>query len=261
MRLVLRQLLLSVAMLVGLLVIGAYSLQGRSVNAQETALAFDVASEAEVYAYVIYEDGTKEPVPATYDPYKSLKDMVAGEGVQGSESHPVPDVPVIVDGVFYEDPTVLNELFIGKKLRYIADEKAEKEGVIYVFSTVDGYFEYIKKYWGIDPDKPGASDPQEYDNRRESTVNPAAAVWSKYWWDCCYGGTRFEVLPGASVPTLYSSNNEITSLQIGPDTAISIMYDNTNYSGDSLTKYQNESSWLLVFMNDRIESIQTAAVP
>lgn len=153
MRRMLRYLFLSVAVLVGISVLKAYPLQGYSNSTRTMGLESEAASAAEVYAYITYEDGTKEPLPTTYEPNQSLREMIAKEGTQGSESHPVPDVPVIADGVFYANPAILNELFIGKKLRYIVDTKAEKEGVVYVFSTVDGYLDYIQEHWGIASDK------------------------------------------------------------------------------------------------------------
>lgn len=214
------------------------------------------ADNAEVAVVVIDEDGNRREIlfsdPQVEDTrnlsWAEFEKLYPPDRDAEKIVHPIPERSIIIDGTRY-NPEDISQ-FDGQVLRFIEDERTEKEGVLYAFTTREGVEDYMKREWGWSEKNSSTSS---------AAVNAPNTVFSKYWRDAFYSGSRLEVSPGAALPDLsiVGFNDIISSLQIGPDTSTSIMYDLQNYADDQLIKQRNQSSSVLVFMNDRISSIRT----
>lgn len=162
--------------------------------------------------------------------------------------HQAPDYPVIVDGVRYEPDEISR--FNGQVLRFVWDERAEKEGVIYAFTTVEGLEQYLREQWG-------------WPSSQESTTSDGqiAGLWTnfyKHWW---YGGAVFGSAPGVGWPDLRVApagwNDRISSVQVATEASGATLYEHVNFGGAQFWM-QSGSNYPVLWWhgwNDRASSV------
>lgn len=162
--------------------------------------------------------------------------------------HQVPDYPVIVDGVRYEPAEITR--FNGQVLRFVGDERAQKEGVIHAFTTVAGLEQYLQEQWG-------------WPSSQESTTADAqiAGFWTNFyehWW---YGGAVFGSAPGVGWPDLRVApagwNDRISSVQVATEASWATLYEDVNFGGAQFWM-QSGSNYPVLWWhgwNDRASSV------
>jgi hypothetical protein len=145
--------------------------------------------------------------------------------------HPVPKLPIVVDGVRYAPEDISH--FNGVVLRYVLDDRDKSEGVMYAFTTVKGLTTYLKDQWGWQPASAvtaGAAD---------TAVQPANdSYWTVFYDDAYYAGSTLLTAPGAVIPDLGAIspawNDRISSVQVSTGAAWATLYADINYGGDQL---------------------------
>lgn len=82
-----------------------------------------------------------------------------GEG-EASLVHPIPSVPVIVDGTRYEPEEISR--FNGTVLRFVITSDSAREGHMYAFTSDEGLQEFLSEHGGLpsgDVREGSASEP------------------------------------------------------------------------------------------------------
>jgi len=171
---------------------------------------------------------------------EQLAQMEALAPQSSSVVHPVPKLPVVVDGVRYAPEDISR--FNGVVLRYVLDEQGKSEGVIYAFTTVEGLTTYLKDRWGWQPASAGAA-----------VVQPASdSYWTVFYDDPLYAGSTLSAAPGALIPILGNIspgwNDRISSVKVTTGAAWATLYADINYGGDQLWM-QRGTEWLWLVQN------------
>ncbi|MGD8501574.1 MAG: hypothetical protein PVJ86_13055 [Phycisphaerales bacterium] len=190
------------------------------------------SGEENVVAYVKDKDGNIKKTILATDPgvtdgralgIRTPSDIEAlfPKGDESSTVHTVPALPVVVDGVRYEPEEISR--FNGQVLRFVADERTGREGVIYAFATVEGLEKYLKEQW----DWPPSQESQESEKSEISNTSILIVEWPKFYQHWWYGGDRLEVKPGHGVEDLgiVGFDDEISSLKVGPDASWIVLYE------------------------------------
>lgn len=124
--------------------------------------------------------------------------------------HPVPNCPVIVDGIRYAPDQIF--LFNGKRLRFVTG----KDNNLYAFTTVQEFERFQK---------------EEFAAESEQILRD---VYSYFYKDAEYTGVNFGLVPGTGLPELnqIGMDNAISSTKINTSTQWAYLFDYANYGGD-----------------------------
>ncbi|MBE2239063.1 MAG: hypothetical protein IAE81_14830 [Caldilineaceae bacterium] len=112
--------------------------------------AADRESNSEIAIVVVDENGNRREIPFSDPHVEDTRNLSWAEFEmlyppdRGAEKiiHPIPDRPVIIDGVRYAPKEIRR--FDGQVLRFIDDDRALREGVLYAFTTREGAEDYMR---------------------------------------------------------------------------------------------------------------------
>jgi hypothetical protein len=157
--------------------------------------------------------------------------MEAAAPVSDDIVHPIPQMPIVVDGVRYA-PEEISQ-FNGRVLRYVLDQHSQSEGVIYAFTTLEGLTQYFKDQWGWEPTSPSAR------SLGTGIVRPMSdSYWTVFYADAYYAGSTILSAPNAAISDLSTVspgwNDRISSVQVSTGAAWATLYADTSYGGDQL---------------------------
>ena len=157
--------------------------------------------------------------------------MEAAAPVSDDIVHPIPQMPIVIDGVRYA-PEGISQ-FNGRVLRYVLDQRTQSEGVIYAFTTLEGLTQYLKDQWGW--------EPASANTRSMGTgiVRPMSdSYWTVFYADAYYAGSTILSAPNAAISDLSTVspgwNDRISSVQVSTGAAWATLYADTSYAGDQL---------------------------
>lgn len=157
--------------------------------------------------------------------------MEAAAPVSDDIVHPIPQMPIVVDGVRYA-PEEISQ-FNGRVLRYVLDQHSQSEGVIYAFTTLEGLTQYFKDQWGWEPTGPSAR------SLGTGIMRPMSdSYWTVFYADAYYAGSTILSAPNAAISDLSTVspgwNDRISSVQVSTGAAWATLYADTSYGGDQL---------------------------
>lgn len=145
---------------------------------------------------------------------------------QGEKSvivHPIPQVPIIVNGVKMAPEEITR--FNGQALYYLVDNQARANGVVYIFTSLAGIERHIYT-------------TQTLHQSNASRMSSCYEFSAHYRGTYLSGGSPGYVQlgsPGASFTGPFASwNNDIESVVTTTCNAYTKLYDNTNFTGSSL---------------------------
>ena len=157
--------------------------------------------------------------------------MEAAAPVSDDIIHPIPQVPIVIDGVRYA-PEEISQ-FNGRLLRYVLDQHSQAEGVIYAFTTLEGLTQYLKDQWGWEPTSPSMR------SMKSGIVRPMSdSYWTVFYADAYYAGSTILSAPNAAISDLSTVspgwNDRISSVKVATGSAWATLYADTSYAGDQL---------------------------
>jgi hypothetical protein len=157
--------------------------------------------------------------------------MEAAAPVGDDIVHPIPQIPIVVDGVRYA-PEGISQ-FNGRVLRYVLDQRTQSEDVIYAFTTLEGLTQYLKDQWGWEPTSTSAR------SMGTGIVRPMSdSYWTVFYADAYYAGSTILSAPNAAISDLSTVspgwNDRISSVQVSTGAAWATLYADTSYAGDQL---------------------------
>ena len=164
--------------------------------------------------------------------------------------HPVPEIPINVDGVLYAPEEISR--FNGQVLFYVLDQHTEREGVMVAFTSEKGLMEYLKEQWSWEPGS-GAGGGVQLDSD---------SYWTVFYSDAYYAGSTIISAPGAAISNLGNIspgwNDRISSVSVSTGAAWATLYVDINYGGDQLWMQRGtEWGWLLFNgWDDRASSLK-----
>ncbi|MCA9944099.1 MAG: hypothetical protein KC449_11490 [Anaerolineales bacterium] len=155
----------------------------------------------------------------------SQKVLAQEQPVQDEQTeniHPVPQIPIIVDGVKMAPEEITK--FNGQELYYLVDNESD---VLYIFTTLEGI-----------------TKQAEQTNVKNNEISSSNQMMSCYEYSAFYQGTYLSgggpwfVKSGTQVsfgsgPYAFL-NNDIESAQTTTCNVYTKLYDNTNYTGSQL---------------------------
>lgn len=145
-----------------------------------------------------------------------------------STNHPVPAVPLKIDGVKHKSEDI--KKFDGKELYSVIDEHSEAEGVLYVFTSKQKFEAYLEENGHLNTASTG--DMQLLHNN-ESDIH------SYFYEDINYNDSSLRAPAGASYEDLRnvsnnSWNDRISSVKATPWGAGTYLYTNVDFDGSAL---------------------------
>lgn len=157
--------------------------------------------------------------------------------------HDIPHLPVVIDGVRYEPEDI--RLFNGQVLRFVLDDEAIREGVIYAFTTPEGLERFVKERWGV----------ELFEDRPEPVI--AAAIYSVLHEHWRLGGTGLALPHPNYYPHLgvYDFDNITSSASTGPGPVT--LYDGYLFTGNSVLLRAGTTYDFLWWFNDKASSVVT----
>jgi hypothetical protein len=158
--------------------------------------------------------------------------MEAAAPVSGDIVHPIPQMPIVIDGVRYA-PEGISQ-FNGRVLRYVLDQHSQSEGVIYAFTTLEGLTQYLKDQWGWAPASAGMRA-----SAAAGIIRPMSdSYWTVFYADAYYAGSTILSAPNAAISDLSTVspgwNDRISSVKVATGSAWATLYADTSYAGDQL---------------------------
>jgi hypothetical protein len=171
--------------------------------------------------------------------------MEAAAPADSSIVHPIPKMPIMVDGVRYA-PEEISQ-FNGRVLRYVLDKRTQSEGVMVAFTTLDGLMAYLKDQWGWQPSGTTVSAQSAVGT---GIMQPMSdSYWTVFYADAYYAGSTLITAPNATIADLGAVspgwNDRISSVQVATGVAWATLYADTNYYGDQLWMQRGtEWGWL-----------------
>lgn len=138
--------------------------------------------------------------------------------------HPIPQIPIVLDGVKMSPEEITK--FDGQVLYYIVDKKAQDEGVVYVYTTLDSITRHYE-----------STKSKDAPNFAPTGCLNANTAWKDKWHNDA--GGRMYITPGdehsfATGQTYASFNNNIESTHVNFCSNYLKLYDNTDYTGSQL---------------------------
>jgi hypothetical protein len=195
-----------------------------------------------------------------------------GEG-EASLIHPIPSVPVIVDGVRYEPEEISR--FNGILLRFVITSDSAREGRMYAFTSDEGLQGFLSEHGGLPSDevREGGMEGVDYYVSESGGPPPPppegstipnvqlASYWTKFFEHINYNGKQFGSAPGVGWPDLRYTppgwNDIISSLQVATDASWATLYEHIYYDGNQL--WVQSDLWLPDLRqygwNDRASSV------
>lgn len=156
----------------------------------------------------------------------------------------VPQVPVIIDGVYYEPEDIT--LFNGQRLRFVVDT----DGVLHAFTTVKGLEQFVAEEFG---------QPEPRDAGKGETRGGGG--WFALYEHILYGGAeRVLWSEGQADYTLGYMNNRSSSLYVSVGVLAGMIFEYEDLGGSYLYISENTGHpWLTYFgWNDRASSAARA---
>lgn len=172
-----------------------------------------------------------------------------GEG-ESPLVHPIPSVPVIVDGVRYPPEEISR--FNGTLLQFVLTADAVQEGYMYAFTTDERLLEFLSEHGqlpsgdlreggieGVDYYVSEGGEPPlpTLEGSPVSACEPSD-YWTKFFKDINCGGGVFGSAPGVEWSDLRYRpegwNDVISSLVVATAASWATLYEHINFGGDQL---------------------------
>lgn len=135
--------------------------------------------------------------------------------------HRIPLVPIVVDGQYYEPEAITK--YNGKALYFLVDSQAQKEGVLYAFTTIENLSAYMSETQGL-PMAGGSISPNH------TSDDP----FSYFPEHSGYGGYWFALRVGYGVTNLGDWNDRASSVLATPYGRWTALYEHSDFGGAQL---------------------------